>query len=246
MRDLIIQRRFNGPSGTGNGGYTCGLLAGRLGLPAEVTLRVPPPLDEPLRVEKVEPDCLRLMVDDLVVAEACSTVLELGGLPSPPTLEEATSASTKFAGFATHPFTSCFVCGIDRDLRDGLRIFPGPLPGGPVLAAPWMPDRGLANPRGTVADEFVWAALDCPAGWAISHPDSVVVLGRMAAVVRLPVEADRDFVITAWPLGRNGRKCQAAAALFSSDGELHAMARSTWIEIGRVEGSVSASVRDFA
>ena len=43
-----IDPRFNGPPGSGNGGYTCGLVAGLLGGPAEVTLRLPPPLGTPL------------------------------------------------------------------------------------------------------------------------------------------------------------------------------------------------------
>jgi hypothetical protein len=45
---LTIEGRFNGPEGSGNGGYTCGLLARELDGEAEVTLRRPPPLDRPL------------------------------------------------------------------------------------------------------------------------------------------------------------------------------------------------------
>jgi hypothetical protein len=46
-----IERRYNGPAGSANGGYTCGLVARLVGGPcAEVTLRRPPPLGRPLRV----------------------------------------------------------------------------------------------------------------------------------------------------------------------------------------------------
>ena len=41
---LTVARRFCGPPGSGNGGYVCGLIAGFLDGPAEVTLRLPPPL----------------------------------------------------------------------------------------------------------------------------------------------------------------------------------------------------------
>jgi hypothetical protein len=40
---MIIPARFNGPPGSGNGGYSAGLFAG--GARCEVTPRVPPPLD---------------------------------------------------------------------------------------------------------------------------------------------------------------------------------------------------------
>jgi hypothetical protein len=244
MTDLSIDRRFNGPAGSGNGGYTCGLLAGRLGHAAEVTLWMPPPLDQPLRVENVELGRLTLVAGDRLVAEACGTSLDIAGLPAPPTFEEATDASMRFAGFAGHPFAECFVCGTDRDIRDGLRIFPGSLSTGRALAAPWVPDWGLAGPGETVADEFIWAALDCPAGWAI-RAKAVVVLGRMAACVKVPVKPGRRCLVAAWPLGRDGRKHYAGTALFSSEGELHAVSRSTWIEIGRAEGVISARVRDI-
>ena len=48
-RAMIVPGRFNGPPDSGNGGYTCGLVAGLLGEVAEVTLRLPPPLDRELR-----------------------------------------------------------------------------------------------------------------------------------------------------------------------------------------------------
>jgi hypothetical protein len=41
---VTIERRFRGPSESGQGGYSCGLLARAIDAPAaEVTLRAPPP-----------------------------------------------------------------------------------------------------------------------------------------------------------------------------------------------------------
>ena len=42
---LSIDRRFCGPPGSGNGGYTAGRLAALIGDPAEIMLRRPPPLE---------------------------------------------------------------------------------------------------------------------------------------------------------------------------------------------------------
>ncbi|HEY3542877.1 MAG TPA: ASCH domain-containing protein, partial [Gaiellaceae bacterium] len=51
LTDLVIAARYRGPARSGNGGYTCGLVAGLLGgSDVEVTLRAPPPLDRPLRI----------------------------------------------------------------------------------------------------------------------------------------------------------------------------------------------------
>lgn len=47
---VTIASRFQGPDGSGNGGYTSGLLAGFLGARAQVTLRSPPPLERRLTV----------------------------------------------------------------------------------------------------------------------------------------------------------------------------------------------------
>ena len=49
LKDTVtIERRYRGPLDSGNGGYSCGRLAAFLDGPAEVTLRLPPPLDRPL------------------------------------------------------------------------------------------------------------------------------------------------------------------------------------------------------
>ena len=52
MATLSIDRRFCGPPGSGNGGYTAGRLAALIGDPAEITLRRPPPLETEMRVER--------------------------------------------------------------------------------------------------------------------------------------------------------------------------------------------------
>jgi hypothetical protein len=62
---IVIGRRFRGPAGSGNGGSTCGLVAGLLNADTvEVTLRLPPPLDVPLRVERAD-DSVRVLDGDV-------------------------------------------------------------------------------------------------------------------------------------------------------------------------------------
>jgi hypothetical protein len=217
--ELVIEPRFNGPAGSANGGYTCGLIADFVDGIAEVTLRRPPPLGRALRVER---DDGRVVVrdGDAVVAEAVEGTFELA-LPEPPTTQEAASASARYPGFDEHAFPTCFVCGPERDRGDGLRIFAGPLRDG-LVAAPWTPTE--------VDEHIVWAALDCPGAIAVGFPDrGETLLGRFSAIVDELPEVGEPCVVVGWPLGEEGRKLYAATALYGEAGRPLARARATWI-----------------
>ena len=219
MDQITIDGRFNGPEGSGNGGYTCGLVAGLLGRTAEVTLRRPPPLDRPLDVEREGERVLIRDGDDLV-AEAAPARVDVD-VPSPPSREEAEQASERYPGFEEHAFPTCFVCGPEREPGDGLRIFAGPLGDGRV-ASPWTPAE--------VTPELVWAALDCPGAIAVGYPDrGETLLGRFAVEIEELPRVGERCVVVGWPLGEEGRKLHAGTALFGEGGRQLASARATWI-----------------
>jgi hypothetical protein len=220
---MIIPERFNGPSGSGNGGYTCGLVAGLLGAgTAEVTLRMPPPLETELSVAR-DGATVRVYADTALVAEALA-VEPVAAVVSPVPLAEAIEASRSYAGFLDHPFPACFVCGPRRPHDDGLRVFPGPLADGRTAAPFTAP--------GDVSPALVWAALDCPGGWAVIAPGRPYVLGRMSATVSaLPRSGDECVVVGACEAVR-GRKAWVATSLYGPAGDLLAAARATWIEVG--------------
>ena len=222
MSAVTIDPRFNGPPGSANGGYTCGLLAGLLGGPAEVTLRRPPPVDRPLDVERAD-GVLRLLDGEALVGEAFTAEVDVDP-PAPVDPEAAVRAAARYPGFEHHAFPTCFVCGPARAEGDGLRIFAGPVGGRDIFAAPWTAPVD-------VAPELVWAALDCPGAIAVGFPDrGETLLGRFAARVdRVPAPGDRCVVVS-WPLGEEGRKLYAGTALFSEAGDPLAVARATWIE----------------
>ena len=121
------------------------------------------------------------------------------------------------------------VCGPERAVGDGLRIFPGPVAGRRLVAAPWVP---TADDTGRVPDELVWAALDCPQLWSLmvhvpaSTPD-LVVTAAMATRIAQPVVPGEPHVVIGWPIGREGRKWHAGAAIFGPHGELCAVGRQT-------------------
>jgi hypothetical protein len=184
-----------------------------------VTLRVPPPLETPLRVEH-DGACVRVLAGEALVADAVPSAVELE--PPPVSSAEAGAAAERTTVFAEHEFPHCFVCGPLRDEGDGLRIFPGPVRDG-VVAAPWVARE--------VSPELVWASIDCIGAFAVGYPDrGRVLLGRMAARIdRLPA-AGEHCVVVGWPLGADGRKLGAGTSLLGADGNPCAVARQTWIE----------------
>jgi hypothetical protein len=216
---LVIPARFNGPPGSANGGYTCGLVAGLAGEPAEVTLRLPPPLEQPLRVER-EDGRAAVFDGEALVAEAVRAEVDVEP-PAPVALAEAERAAARYDGFREHAFPTCFVCGPRRD--DGLGIYAGAVEGTDLVAAPWTPHESRR--------ELVWAALDCPGAFAVGFAGrGELVLGRLAARIERVPDVGEQCVVVGWPLGDDGRKRYAGTALFTAAGELLARARATWIE----------------
>jgi hypothetical protein len=215
---VIIPPRYNGPPASANGGYACGLVSEALGGGFEVTLRRPPPVGVDLDLIGHE-----LRLGDEVIAEARRLTAPILDSPEPVSVEDARGASKGYPGFEHHAYPTCFVCGPDRD--DGLRIFPGPVAGREgegVVASLWTPQE--------VRPEIIWAALDCPSGWAVDDfGREGVVLGRMGAILRAIPESGREAVVIGWPIGQDGRKRYAGSALFDDAGTLLAAARSTWI-----------------
>ena len=229
---FVIRHRFRGPADSGNGGYTAGMVARFLGGDAEVTLRRPPPLERPLAVTRSDG---KVLVHDgeHLVAEGVATLLDLV-VPPAPTMDEAAGAMPSYAGFTRHFFPGCFVCGPEREPGDGLRIFPGWLPGRDLVAAPGRADPSLPSADGFLTVEMAWSFLDCPGAWAMERDqeERPVVLGRMAARLLTPIPVGADLVCVGWPLGREGRKLFSGTATFSTDGTLHGYGRQTWIVLG--------------
>jgi hypothetical protein len=214
---IVIARRFRGPESSGNGGYSAGVIARELGgAGVEVTLRAPPPLDEPLRLD---PDG-RVWDDHVLVAEARHA--EVGIAPADPVAWGDALAAEE--ADLDSPFPQCFVCGHARG-ADGLHIHAGRVEGRDVFAATWEVGED------SVGAEFVWSVLDCPGAYATGAPGrGPVVLGRLTARVERVPEAGERCVVVAWPLGSDGRKHAAGTAVSTEGGELLGIARALWVE----------------
>ncbi|MBB5871808.1 hypothetical protein F4553_005187 [Allocatelliglobosispora scoriae] len=219
-RKLIVTGRFNGPPTSGNGGYTAGLLAGELPSgPATVTLRLPPPLDTPMVVVQAEPGKVEMRDGDAVVATGKAATEPLDAAPA----FADPAAAGPYAGFTDHPFPTCYVCGPDRAAGDGLRIFPGRIPDGRTAASWHVP--------GDVNATTIWAALDCPGGWALIAPGRPYVLGRISVAINVLPRPGEECVIIGETVGTQGRKGFVRSALYTPTGVLLAHSNATWISV---------------
>jgi hypothetical protein len=100
-----------------------------------------------------------------------------------------------------------------------------------VVAGLWAPTAAHAGLDGVVPTELVWAALDCPTGWAHMGPGDAALLGRFAAKLHRPALAGEEYVVLARNDGREGRKLLSRSAVYTASGELVAAAQATWIDV---------------
>jgi hypothetical protein len=220
---LTFSRRFRGPLTSANGGYAAGSLARAVQADGvEVTLRLPPPLERALSVV-TDGERTLLLDGERLVAEARAADPGVSP-PTPPSFEQAATATSGVAGLNATGFEECFVCGT-RAEGDGLEIHAGPVPGRDdgLVATTWV--------AGEVRPEVVWAVIDCPGAYSLGEGvRGEPVLARMTArIERLPAEGER-CVVAGWPLEVDGRKRHAATALYGEDGDVLAVSRQLWIE----------------
>jgi acyl-CoA thioesterase FadM len=100
------------------------------------------------------------------------------------------------------------------------------------VAALWPPPATEADDRGLLPAPLVWAALDCPAFWALMlDPPAVdfLVTGEMTAVLFHPVPAGRPLVVTGWVSDTTGRRTRVGAAIHDEHAVLLAVAEQTLV-----------------
>lgn len=254
---LEIPSSANGPDGSGNGGWSAGLLAAHVvGATGGVSasLRLPPPIGRPLRVS-VDANGVAHLFDDTSMPDEASLVATAEPVdvhvevpPSVRAITPAQAASAR-AGFPfrdAHPFPRCVACGTQRAAGTvSLELHCGPVAGltvqdelgahVPVFADAWTPTIDLAEPSDPayVATEACWSALDCPSAAPFADPsaESPSVLARIAVRIDRRPRIGESLVLAAWRLGLDGRKQRSASVLLDGSGEVLAVAQALWIEM---------------
>jgi len=246
MTQLIefqIDARFNGPPNSGNGGYVAGKIAEILGGPCEVTLRKPPPLDKTLILRRIDEGGEVLSGDTLIATVISSPPFENN--LEPIGYDCATAAAVKGLErrLLSDVFTTCFVCGPDRNAGDGLRLFAGMPPGNQIdghlkpVAAAWKPFANLSSNGQTIDEAHIWAAMDCPSAAAINNTGDetkepiACLLGRFKNTVYRAPKVDEHCAVVAQMDYQEGRKIFCNVSLFGGQGDLLAAGRTTWIAL---------------
>jgi hypothetical protein len=243
MREVVIARQFRGPPNSGNGGYVCGILGREITGPSTVALRALIPLDVPLKLEAAKGGAKLTGMDGTLIAEGTRAELVLPDPPPPPTLAEAQAAGARCPVIEKPFHPPCFTCSSARAEGDGLRILPGQIAGAPEghIACVWTPHESFADADGSIPEEIVWAALDCPGSlaWIVKSGMGGGLLGTMTCEVLRRPRAGEPTIVMAWPIEQSGRKFVAGVALFDATGGL--MARGSQIWISRSAAKQSAS-----
>ncbi|MEM1264110.1 MAG: hypothetical protein AAGH76_17055 [Pseudomonadota bacterium] len=231
MTSVTIARRFNGPPNSGNGGYSAGLLAQFIDGPCRVRLMRPPPLEVAMTISHDENGVV-MRDSEGDVARAMPTTVDID-VPAAPSTAEVSRCEARYRGHTEHNFPNCFVCGPDREVGDGLRLFSGPRDSrSDHVASSWQPDASLAGSDGNVDPVFIWAALDCPGAFSFSHAEGMgVVLGEIAVAIDAPVRVGETLTVIGWHIGSDGKKHDTGTALLRDGTTVLARAKARWFEI---------------
>jgi hypothetical protein len=229
MPTVTVPSRFNGPAASGNGGYSCGIVAQALAGPAAVSLRRPVPLDRELEIRAGDDGRAGAFDGETLIAEAVPAAA-LAPWEGPAVgLEQAHAAHGRYAAPAAGEFGYCFVCGRSRE--DGFGVFAGPVEGTDLVASAWTPPAWAGDDDGAVLPEFVWAALDCPGYFALYGDDmTLAYLVRQQVEILAPIRTGVEHVVVGRPLERSGRKGLAATAVLDLDGAVLAHGECLLVE----------------
>jgi hypothetical protein len=218
-----INRSYNGPPGSANGGYACGLFAVCAGPDVVVHLHKPPPLGVGLSVRQSGRRTHVWRGETLLATVAPHNAI----VPAPGFVPAGTAerSSHGFRGRAGHPFPTCVVCGPDRTDPAGLRLTPGPVDHRPgTVACLW-------TPTSTVTSELMWAVLDCPGGWTLDQHTSPYVLSRMTARITGAPGVGETVVIVAVGAPDGDRIARCRSAVFRCDGTELGRADAIWTAV---------------
>lgn len=234
---------FQGPTGTGQGGWTAQRFACLVDGPVSIALTAPVPLDVDLHVVRQSlPTGAGAERWTLVHHTAAGPVTVMiatphdSGFPDtePVDVDRARAASALFDALVDdHPVPYCFSCGLQHD---SMGVHAGPLPDG-RFATDWRAPEWAITPDGVVDEGVMWAAIDCCAAWYVgySREPRNAVTAQIAVEVSTPLRPDTTYALVAWSGDQSadwdGRKRHAASAAFDPDGTCVARSVSFWIAL---------------
>lgn len=239
--EFRIGRRFQGPTGSGQGGWTAHRFEASVGRPLQVSIRAPIPLETDLAVARESWDeaAWRLGLPDGGPAGTPIMTGRPRGLldvdTSPVSIDAAAAARRTFGQLVgDHPVPGCFSCGL---LDDSMCVHAAPLGDGTDrYATDWtVPSWALAV--GGVDEGVLWAALDCAAAWYVcrSRERRTAFTVQFAVDVLAALEVGETYALVAWSGGADddwdGRKRCAGSVAFDREGKCVARSTSFWVSV---------------
>lgn len=247
-RTIRIGGWFQGPTGSGQGGWTSQRFLAALGdltdRPLTASIRAPIPLEVDLTIHALQPGDVREQTwelrdpDDTVIVTARSWDPVFADT-DPVSIDEARAARERFAEIVVeHPVPSCFSCG---QMSDSMQVHAGPLGAGDFLddrfATDWTVPEWAVDSAGRVDPGALWAAIDCCAawwvGWSREHRTALTV--QYAVEELHPIEPGATYALVGWGGDHDpewdGRKRHAASAAFDAEGRCVARSVSFWISV---------------
>ncbi len=232
MTTITIPTPFEGPPGTGQGGYTAARVVEHIGGAATVAFRSPIPLDEELTLEQLDAEHWQLSNPSGDAVLDITRWTPNWATTTAVSIADARAARERFEYTPeNHPAHHCFSCGAQPE---SMQVHAGPLGDG-RYATDWTIPHWAANDGGTVDQAVAWAAVDCTAGWYIAGPADrrAGFTVQLAVEVLKPLVAGDTYAVVGWegdyPAAWDGRKRGACSSLFDATGDLVARSRSFWV-----------------
>ncbi|MDX1448266.1 MAG: hypothetical protein R3246_04300 [Acidimicrobiia bacterium] len=226
---ITIEPRFQGIEGMAQGGHLAGLISQMSGRELTVRFRRPCPLGRTL--DLIEADgVVRLMDGDLVVLEGWTA--DPVADPPPPVSLDAAQDGRRWAesqAFAQR-ITTCFSCG---DSAHSFGVHAGRIEGTDLAATPFSYPEWTA-PEGLVESRFLWAPIDCAAGWRVTLGDTgrPAVTGELRVQVHERPRPGETLIAGATADEWTGRTRRARSGIYRPDGQLLAASESVWVAVG--------------
>lgn len=243
---IRIGGRFQGPPGSGQGGWTAQRFVSALGeqTDAELTvaIRAAIPLETDLSIVAVGTDdepCWTLVAPDDTVVMVASPWSPRFADTEPVSIGEAAAARRRFGSLVDdHPVPSCFSCGPSPG---SMGVHAAPLTVGDRrddrFATDWTVPDWAVDRDGTVDPGVLWAAIDCCVAWWVGwsrHPRTALTVQYAVDELR-PLRPGATYALVGWSGDHDpewdGRKRHGASAAFDSDGRCVARSVSFWVSI---------------
>ena len=234
MTTLRIPHHYQGPSGTGQGGWASARFEEAVGRPITIGIRRGIPIETDLAV--IETDHGWELRDGLETILTGVERTEPFIDTDPVDISTAAAARTRFPAGASnaHPAPDCFSCGPSAR---SMGVHAGPLSDGSGrFAVDWVvPEQ--RTPDGQLDEGVLWAALDCTTAWYVAYslePRPAFTVAYSCEITA-PLRPGDTYALVAWngdhPTAWDGRKRGGAAAAFAADGTCVARSRSFWVAV---------------